>query len=78
MPLPMDQPKVGGNNWQRCRFSAAAVQQPLQQDIMSAWAAAMLSEAKLSTGYQGAALLIPHNGAYSKATYHALSSGAAA
>ena len=59
---------------QRCRFSAAA----LQQDIISAWAAAILSKAKLSTGKQEAALLVLHNGAYSRATYHAISSGAAA
>ena len=61
MPLSMDQPKVRGNRGQQCRFRAAAVQQPLQQDIRPASAAAMLSNAHLFTGQQGAALLVPHN-----------------
>ena len=34
LPLTMDPPEVGGKRGQRCRFRAAAVQRPLQQDMM--------------------------------------------
>ena len=71
----MEPSEVGRKRGQQCRFSAAAVQLPFHQDIISALAAAMQSKAKLEAGQQRAALLAQHNEAYSKATYHSIPSG---